>query len=68
VVGQAPAAASAAPAVASSEPHKVIHQVRAGETLGKIASDYKTTVGNIKSWNSKTDLSVLHPETRSPSS
>ncbi len=61
VVGQAPTAAAATPVIASSEPHKVIHQVRAGETLGKIASDYKTTVGNIKSWNTKTDLSVLHP-------
>jgi len=61
VVSQALAATPAAPAVASSEPHKVIHQVRSGETLGKIASDYKTTVGNIKSWNTKTDLSVLHP-------
>jgi len=59
-VGHAPAA-STATAVASSEPHKVIHQVKAGETLNKIASDYKTSVGNIKSWNTKSDLSVLHP-------
>jgi membrane-bound lytic murein transglycosylase D len=64
VVGQ-PAAPPAPTAVASSsEPHKVIHQVKAGETLLKIASDYRTTVGNIKSWNTKTDLSVLHPGDR----
>ena len=27
------------------------HTVRKGETLGKIASKYHTTVGNLKSWN-----------------
>ena len=27
------------------------HTVRKGETLGKIASKYHTSVGNIKSWN-----------------
>jgi membrane-bound lytic murein transglycosylase D len=54
------------PAVASSssssmEPHKVVHRVQKGETLVKIASDYQTTVDNIISWNTRDDLSVLHP-------
>jgi len=46
---------------ATTEPHRVVHQVQKGETLGKIASAYKTTVDNIRSWNTKNDLSVLHP-------
>jgi membrane-bound lytic murein transglycosylase D len=52
-----------AQAVASSgtEPHKVVHQVQKGETLVKIASDYRTTVDDILSWNARNDLSVLHP-------
>ena len=57
VVSQAPPATAAA----SAEPHKVVHQVLKGETLGKIASEYKTTVDNIRSWNTRNDLSVLHP-------
>jgi membrane-bound lytic murein transglycosylase D len=44
-----------------TEPHKVVHQVQKGETLGKIASDYRTTVDDILSWNGRNDLSVLHP-------
>jgi membrane-bound lytic murein transglycosylase D len=43
------------------EPHKVVHQVQKGETLVKIASDYRTTVDDILSWNARNDLSVLHP-------
>ena len=52
-----------APVVAASvqEPRKVVHQVLKGETLVKIASEYKTTVNNILSWNKRNDLSVLHP-------
>ena len=52
-----------AQAVASSgtEPRKVVHQVQKGETLVKIASEYRTTVNDILSWNARNDLSVLHP-------
>ena len=57
IVAEAPPATVAA----SAEPHKVVHQVLKGETLGKIASEYKTTVDNIRSWNKRNDLSVLHP-------
>ena len=43
---------------------KVIHQVRQGETLDKIASTYKTSVDAILSWNESEDLSVIHPGDR----
>jgi membrane-bound lytic murein transglycosylase D len=54
-------AAAPAPAPAPSDNKKVLHRVRAGETLNKIASAYKTTVDAILSWNKSDDLSVLHP-------
>jgi len=50
-----------AAASSSTEPRKVVHQVQKGETLGKIASEYRTTVNDIISWNARNDLSVLHP-------
>lgn len=50
----------AAPSAAAAS-KSIIHKVRVGETLNKIALAYKTTVGAIISWNKKTDLSVLHP-------
>jgi membrane-bound lytic murein transglycosylase D len=56
IVAQAPVVA-----VSAQEPRKVVHQVLKGETLVKIASEYKTTVNNILSWNKRNDLSVLHP-------
>jgi membrane-bound lytic murein transglycosylase D len=56
VVAQASAGSSA-----SAEPRKVVHQVLRGETLVKIATEYKTTVDNILSWNKRNDLSILHP-------
>jgi membrane-bound lytic murein transglycosylase D len=40
---------------------RIIHKVRPGETLDKIAVAYKTTVGAILSWNRKNDLTVIHP-------
>jgi membrane-bound lytic murein transglycosylase D len=43
------------------EQHRVVHQVRQGETLDKIATLYKTTVDAILTWNKRNDLSVLHP-------
>jgi LysM repeat protein len=43
---------------------KVIHQVRQGETLDKIATTYKTSVDAILSWNESEDLSILHPGDR----
>jgi len=43
---------------------KVIHQVRQGETLDKIATTYKTSVDAILSWNESEDLSVIHPGDR----
>jgi len=58
IVAQATVASSSS---SETEPHKVVHQVQKGETLGKIASDYRTTVDNILSWNARNDLSVLHP-------
>ena len=39
----------------------MVHKVRVGETLNKIASVYKTTVNAIRSWNKEDDLRVLHP-------
>jgi len=53
-----------AAASSSTEPRKVVHQVQKGETLGKIASEYRTTVNDIISWNARNDLSVLHPGDR----
>jgi membrane-bound lytic murein transglycosylase D len=43
---------------------KVVHQVRQGETLDKIATTYKTSVDAILSWNESEDLSVIHPGDR----
>jgi membrane-bound lytic murein transglycosylase D len=43
------------------EPRKVVHKVRSGETLNRIAQNYKTTVESIRSLNGRADLSVIHP-------
>jgi membrane-bound lytic murein transglycosylase D len=48
----------------SGTPKKVIHEVRPGETLNKIATTYKTSVDAILSWNESEDLSVIHPGDR----
>jgi membrane-bound lytic murein transglycosylase D len=45
-------------------PKKVIHKVRQGETLDRIASTYNTSVDAILSWNESADLSVIHPGDR----
>jgi membrane-bound lytic murein transglycosylase D len=58
VVSQ-PSTQAAAPATT-----KVIHQVRQGETLDRIATTYKTSVDAIISWNESEDLSVIHPGDR----
>ena len=63
LVVAAPAPASKAPATADAG-RKVVNQVRAGETLYKIATAYKTTVNAIRSWNKDGDLTVLHPGDR----
>ncbi len=62
-------AVSAPPVIraASSSPvaaKKVIHQVRQGETLNKIATTYNISVDAIISWNQTEDLSVIHPGDR----
>jgi membrane-bound lytic murein transglycosylase D len=43
---------------------KVIHRVRQGETLDKIATTYNTSVDDILSWNESEDLTVIHPGDR----
>ena len=43
---------------------KVIHRVREGETLDKIATTYNTSVDAILSWNESEDLTVIHPGDR----
>jgi membrane-bound lytic murein transglycosylase D len=56
--------AVSAPAVPSPKPPetpKILHKVQQGETLDKIASEYKTTVGDILAWNKTDDLTVIHP-------
>jgi len=58
IVGQSTVASSGP---STPEAHKVVHRVQKGETLVKIASDYQTTVDNIIAWNTRNDLSVLHP-------
>jgi membrane-bound lytic murein transglycosylase D len=51
--------------VSSSPPaKKLVHQVRQGETLVKIATTYNTSVDAILSWNDTNDLSVIHPGDR----
>lgn len=37
--------------VASSNPERIIHKVKRGESLGSLARKYNTTVSNIKKWN-----------------
>ena len=61
IVGQSTVALSSS---SGTEQHKVVHQVQKGETLGKIATAYRTTVDDILSWNARNDLSVLHPGDR----
>jgi membrane-bound lytic murein transglycosylase D len=45
----------------ASDPKKLIHEVKQGETLDRIATTYKTSINAIISWNESEDLSVLHP-------
>jgi membrane-bound lytic murein transglycosylase D len=59
VVSQPSAQAAAAPTT-----QKVIHQVKQGETLDRIATTYKTSVDAIISSNESEDLSVIHPGDR----
>jgi membrane-bound lytic murein transglycosylase D len=49
---------------ATPNTRQVVHEVRAGETLGRIAQTYNTTVEAIRSWNGRNDLSVIHPGDR----
>lgn len=49
------------PQSSTDTPRKVIHQVKRGETLDRIATTYKTSVNAIISWNESEDLSVIHP-------
>jgi len=49
---------------ASESRKKVIHQVKQGETLDRIATTYNTSVDAILSWKETEDLSVLHPGDR----
>jgi LysM repeat protein len=49
----------AAPATALAQP--VVHKVRQGETLHRIASEYNTSVNAILAWNQNEDLSVIRP-------
>ena len=58
------ATASNSSSNSSAAAKKVIHQVRQGETLDKIATTYKTSVDAILSWNETEDLSVIHPGDR----
>jgi LysM repeat protein len=58
VVAEAPAQT---PQPSTDTPRKVIHQVKRGETLDRIASTYNTSVDAIISWNESEDLSVIHP-------
>jgi LysM repeat protein len=57
-----PAASTASNSASGAK--KVIHQVRQGETLDRIATTYKTSVDAILSWNESEDLSVIHPGDR----
>jgi membrane-bound lytic murein transglycosylase D len=50
--------------VPSATPEKIVHQVRRGETLNRIATAYRTTVDAILSWNKSDNLSVIHPGDR----
>jgi membrane-bound lytic murein transglycosylase D len=43
------------------EAQKVVHRVREGETLDRIASTYNTTVNAILGWNKTDDLTVIRP-------
>jgi membrane-bound lytic murein transglycosylase D len=61
VVSSTPAQAVQA---AAPNPKRLIHQVKQGETLNRIATTYKTSVSAIISWNESEDLSVLHPGDR----
>jgi membrane-bound lytic murein transglycosylase D len=58
VVADQPATTAAADTPASRQ---LVHKVQPGDTLGKIATEYKTSVDAILSWNKKNDLSVIHP-------
>jgi len=70
IVGHQPAQAASGASSGTStrsggaKAKRVIHQVRQGETLDKIATTYKTSVDAILSWNESEDLSVIHPGDR----
>jgi membrane-bound lytic murein transglycosylase D len=64
VVAQQPVQSAGGPTTRTTGAKKVIHQVRQGETLDRIASTYKTSVDAILSWNESEDLSVIHPGDR----
>ena len=64
VAAAAPKAPVKTAADSTSALRKVVHQVKVGETLNKIATAYKTTVNAIRAWNKQDDLSVLHPGDR----
>lgn len=61
VMSEPPRAASQKQASGGEQARKVVHQVQAGETLNRIAQTYRTTVEMIRSWNGRSDLSVIHP-------
>jgi LysM repeat protein len=64
IISQPAAATASNQPKSSGSGKKVIHEVREGETLNKIATTYKTSVDAILSWNESEDLSVLHPGDR----
>jgi membrane-bound lytic murein transglycosylase D len=49
---------------AARNANKVVHQVKQGETLDRIATTYNISVDAILSWNETEDLSVIHPGDR----
>jgi membrane-bound lytic murein transglycosylase D len=57
-------APSSVQTVAATNSKKLIHQVKKGETLDRIATTYGTSVGAIISWNESEDLSVIRPGDR----
>ena len=54
------------PQVASSTSglKKIVHRVRRGESLYKIARRYGTSVGSIRKWNNLRNASLIYPGQR----
>lgn len=61
LVVSAPTAPRAAASASGSTKRSIIHQVRAGDNLTKIARQYGVTIADLRTWNNLSKNHVLRP-------